>query len=344
MRSVHRTFALLFALGLASCQTAKPSMRLHFVDVGQGDATLIELPCAAVLVDTGGEQNPSFSSNEHLGAYLDRFFAERPELGGRLELLVLTHPHVDHTRGTKLVLERHTPRHIVTNGLERGSGRHGQLAAHRYAEGDGETPARARLQRVRAGQIPPGGLTNEVIDPIECDSVDPELRVLWGALDEEQAGQNGNNHSVVLHLRFGLASVLFTGDLETESIEALLTRHVGHDVLRADVYQVGHHGSHNATTEALVQAMKPKLAVISMGRPDREHRWTAWAYGHPSAKVVALLSPRLSKSSKARTVRVGHGARRFEEETVDRALYATGWDGDVVLEATLDGTWTVVRP
>lgn len=339
----HAGVALGLLLGvlLAGCPSARPSLRLHFLDVGQGDATLLEFPCAAALVDTGGEENADFSGTERLLAYLDRFFARRPELAGRLELLLLTHAHVDHTRGTKAVLERHRPRNVVTNGLERGSGRHGQLAAHRYAE---DPRAEARLERVRARAVPPGGLTSAVVDPIDCDAVDPELRVLWGALEDEEGERNGNNHSVVLHLRFGRASALFTGDLEEASIARLLERHRGHDALAADVYQVGHHGSRNATTPALLDAVRPKLAVISMGPPEREHAWTAWAYGHPHATVVELLDARVERRAPVRTVRVGRGAKQLEPRALGAAVYGTGWDGDVVLEATTDGVWRVVAP
>ncbi len=342
--ALRARLALVALFGLSACSGATVQMRLHFVDVGQGAATLVELPCAAVLVDTGGEQNPSFSGNERLLGYLERFFASRPDLERRLELLLLTHPHIDHTRGTKLVLERFTPRHVVTNGLEKGSGRHGQIAAHRYAEDETKRSGSPRLRTVRAREVPPGGLTDEVIDPIECDSVDPELRVFWGGLDDDENERNGNNHSVVLRVGFGRSSVLLTGDLEVEAIEALLERERSSVALNADVYHVGHHGSKNGTTHALLERVQPKLAVISMGSPEREHMWTAWAFGHPSEVVVALLEDALQAQRTPRRVGLGEGAKQFRTAEIRRAIYATGWDGDVVLEATLDGAWKVVAP
>jgi competence protein ComEC len=330
-----RLFALVLVALLASgCASVGPTMRLHFIDVGQGAATLVEFPCAAVLVDTGGESNPEFSSNEHLSRYLDRFFDERADLGRRLDLLVLTHPHLDHTRGVKMVLERHRPRFIVTNGREDGSGRHGQIAAHAFAS--------AQVEGVRESAVPAGGLSSLVIDPIDCDSVDPELRVLWGSLGEERAEKNGNNHSVVLRVGFGRASVLFSGDLETEMIGELVARHRSSGALDVDVYQVGHHGSYNGTTPELLAAMTPKHAVIAVGRPGRQHMWTAWAFGHPRAPVVDALEAELSETRGPKRVLVGVGTKQFEARVVKRAIYATGWDGDVVLEAGLDGSWHAV--
>ena len=335
---------LLALMVLSACAGPSPRMRLHFVNVGQGAATLLEFPCAAVLVDTGGEQNQSFSGNERLLRYLERFFDTRPDLAQRLELLVLTHPHIDHTRGAKLVLERYPPRHVVTNGREQGSGRHGQIAAHRYAEEETRRTKAPRFRPVRAHEIPSGGLSDAVIDPVACDSVDPELRVFWGGLEDARGETNGNNHSVVLHVRFGRSAALFTGDLEVEAIEELLVRERGSAALRADVYHVGHHGSHNGTTAALLDQVQPEFAVISMGPSTREHPWTAWAFGHPSEKVIRLLEASVRGERTAIPVKLGLGAKRFGPAKLGRAIYATGWDGDLVLEAGLDGTWTVVRP
>src|SRR5689334_18424932 len=90
----------------AKAEEPEETARVHLVDVGQGAATLFELPCGAVLVDTGGERNDGFDSEKALGEYLERFFARRGDLQRRIDLLVLTHPHVDHTRNAPMVAER----------------------------------------------------------------------------------------------------------------------------------------------------------------------------------------------------------------------------------------------
>jgi beta-lactamase superfamily II metal-dependent hydrolase len=66
-------------LGLSSAVIAQ-TMRAHFIDVGQGAATLVEFPCAAILIDTGGEKNGEFDSTEALMDYLETFFARRADL------------------------------------------------------------------------------------------------------------------------------------------------------------------------------------------------------------------------------------------------------------------------
>ncbi|MCA9534528.1 MAG: hypothetical protein KC593_12645, partial [Myxococcales bacterium] len=101
---------------------------------------------------------------------------------------------------------------------------------------------------------------------------------------------------------------------------------------------VGHHGSHNATTAALLDALTPVTAVIAMGSPEREAEFSAWAFGHPRREVIDLLTGHVSGRVAPRRVRVATGARTFEEIVLEAAVFGTGWDGDVVIEAYADGT------
>src|SRR5580704_9721657 len=87
---------------------AAGTMRAHFINVGQGSSVLLEFSCAAVLIDTGGETNENFDSVKHLQGYLDDFFARRPELKKTFSLVLITHAHIDHTRGLPMVLSRYT--------------------------------------------------------------------------------------------------------------------------------------------------------------------------------------------------------------------------------------------
>lgn len=133
--SLHRMLRTLLAAALLWVGPAwiayAQTMRVHVIDVGQGAATLVEFPCAAILVDTGGESNEEFKSDDALIAYLDAFFARRADLNKTLQSLILTHPHVDHTRGVKRVISRYKIRNAVTNGTEpKDQGGTGQRALH----------------------------------------------------------------------------------------------------------------------------------------------------------------------------------------------------------------------
>lgn len=359
------TRILVFALCLVSIQTfAASTMRVHAIDVGQGAATLLEFSCGSVLIDTGGEKNDEIDSTEMLVEYLDNFFEHRPDLGGRLTSLVLTHPHSDHTRGVKAVLKHFGPRHAVTNGQTYGSGKWGQIALHEYTSGPdksddtGDDIPFVAVTQERIDQST--GLATTVIDPLACDDVDPRITALWGQMQtvrnwgKDRYGKphfrNNNNHSVVLRIDFGNASLLITGDMEENAIGGLVEQYKNSGLLDVDVYHVGHHGSINGTTRELLNAVTPRIALISMGSADRETSWTAWAYGHPRKEILDMLDKSVSLTRKALTgeaeqlaVLAGSGGRSFTNRTVKKAIFATGWDGDIVLEATTEGNWSIVR-
>lgn len=323
-------------------------MRLHFIDVGQGNSTLVEFPCAAMLIDAGGEMNGDFSSNEALVSYLDDFFQSRPDLNKTFASLILTHAHIDHTRGVKDVLSRYKVLNAVTNGHESGSGKFGQIALHKKVAAGEETPnpgddigyTAAIVDDIPKDQ----GLTNAIIDPIKCDNVDPKVTVLWGATTRNPNWsaadlKNENNHSVAVRIDFGKSSVLFTGDMEDAAIPDFVAHYKNSQLLKVDVYEVGHHGSHNATTEQMLRAMKPHIAVISMGDSSRQDMWTAWAYGHPRRVTINLLQRFVQDVTPARNQLVADGAKKFRRAKITRAIYGTGWTGSVVLEADTNGSW-----
>jgi competence protein ComEC len=350
--------ALAFVLWLtlaAAAPAQTQTMRVHVIDVGQGAATLVEFPCAAMLIDTGGELSKEFDSVDKLESYLEDFFFARTDLKRTFHSLILTHPHIDHTRGVSRLLDRYKILNAVTNGQEPDDigGTPQKLLHRRIAQTEMSSDPNDDIGFVAAevDQIPANtGLTNGVIDPIKCDTVDPKITVLWGALDRRPSGwsseefRNENNHSVVTRIDFGAASLLVTGDLEFDGIDSLLEHYAGSKLLDADVYQVGHHGSFNATTSALLRAVTPKIAVIAMGPHDREDDFTAWAHGHPRKATVERLEDHVTGTRDRMPRQVATGQRRFEPMPIDKAIYATGWDGSVVLETDTAGTWKVIKP
>jgi len=318
-----------------------PRVRVHFIDVGQGDATLIEAPCGTVLIDAGGENE---QTTEHLLKTLDAVFAKREDK--RLDLLLLTHPHIDHLRAIPEVLERYRPRNIIDNGQPGEAGDHGGAtrdevdAILKYADRPPANAGEVAIQRIHVRDLPRGpGMVSAVIDPLACSPVDPRFEVFWGEFGSTARGfDNANNHSVVVKLSYGETSALFTGDLQDAGIQELLGR-ADRSALDADIYQVGHHGSHNGTTRGLLYAVSPAYAVISMGPADRQGGFTAHAHGHPRREIVDMLESELSaQRNEPVDVPVATGQRTFTNTRIYKALYATGWDGDVVMELFADGT------
>ena len=313
------------------------TMRVHLIDVGQGAATLVEFSCGAVLVDTGGESNDMFDSEQRLLHYLDRFFKIRPHLHSTLALLVLTHPHIDHTRSAMAVFRRYKVQNVVTDGMTTSSG--GVEAADLMAAAE---RARVAQERVLGRDVPPHGVHDRIVDPISCADGDPDIRAFWGAVTSRDVGwdadglDNANNDSVVMRFRLGKASFLITGDLEQDGIAEVVKRFGGE--LRADVYEVGHHASWNATTKALLDAIQPQVALISMGRVEREDTWSAWAYGHPRIEAIELLEAALTGPRRAPVHEpIGLGPKQFHDREITAPIYATGWDGNVTLTLYADG-------
>lgn len=322
----------------AGRDTTRPNMRVHVIDVGQGAATLVEFSCGAILIDTGGESNRLFDSTDNLMRYLKAFFDSRPDLDDTIALLVLTHPHIDHTRGAQVLFGEYKIQNLVTDGRTGSSGGKQQLAAIRAAHRQ-HVPDEV----IHTAAISPAGLTSPVIDPIACPDGDPDIRVLWGAVDDAPGDwdrkdiENENNESVVVRVSLGASSILITGDLERD--EAMVKKFASTHLLDADVYEVGHHGSYNASSEELLSAISPKVAVIGCGPYDRKWVWTGYVYGHPRAVTVERLVNHLAGGPPRppTVVPVASGVRRFEGRDLTAPLYATGWDGDVIVTMYASG-------
>jgi competence protein ComEC len=207
-------------------------LHVHFLDVGQGDAILVETPKGRqVLVDGG----PSPS------AVLSQLGGRLPFWDRTLDMVVLTHPDDDHITGLVEVLDRYE----VEIALFREVGCE-EAICRRWDRLLDEKQIRRHQAEV--------GLDVELEDGVRLEVLHP------GA--ELTAGEGFNNNSVVTRLTHGKISVLLTGDIETAAERALLERG---DNLRSSVLKVAHHGACGSSSAGFLEAADPEVAVISVG-------------------------------------------------------------------------------
>ncbi|MFI5161241.1 MAG: ComEC/Rec2 family competence protein [Sphingobacteriales bacterium] len=325
------------------------AMYAHFINVGQADATLLEFPCGAILIDAGAQDA---NYEQQLLQYLRNFFARRRDLNNTLDLVFVTHCHIDHNLALDSVVADFHVREYIDNGVQTGSGRRNQLWLEKNAARLHIVSTSYSYEQATAdGQH--RGITNDTIEPLHCSVVTPQIYVLSGRFAHMPVGwskvvfNDGNNHSLVIKVVFGKASFLFTGDLETDGIQQVMNYYAASGTLDVDVLRVGHHGSVNATTAAYLNAVTPLYAVISCGQwnygigpPPKA--FTTYTYGHPGGQTIDLLSAVIPGN---RTIAVkekaGYGAKIFRDITVSKNIFATPWDGTVTIEATSDGSYTV---
>jgi len=216
------------------------TLTVSVIDVGQGDAILLQLPGGTSMLVDAGPRTPTFDAGQRVVAPLLR------RLGvDRITYLVLTHAHADHAGGLDGVL-RSVPVDTI-------------LSSSWVDPGGRAVPSR----RLAAGTC---------IKP----TPDSRIYVLWPG-EVEPALTGANNRSVVLKLVFGEFTMLLTGDAEA-AVERRMVEQYG-AFMRSGVMKVAHHGSCSGSSADFLRAVRPQLAVISVGSLNR--------FGHPSATVIS---------------------------------------------------------
>ncbi len=219
--------AVVVIAGAVRAPPAARSLVVSALDIGQGDATLIQDRGAAVLIDTGPPDSP----------ILDRLRAAGVE---RLDVLVVTHVQLDHEGGAAAVLGAF-PVGLVLDGRDGNPTPEGdRFASVARLRG-------VRLVRPQAGQRVRAG-------PIALDVLSP--RVEPRAL---HAGQDPNQRAIVAELHDGSFSMLLTSDAESDVL-------LGLPLGSADVLKVSHHGSADPGLPELLRRVRPAIAIIEVGR------------------------------------------------------------------------------
>jgi competence protein ComEC len=284
---VASALAVTVAIWSIAAPAGSGLAELHLIDVGQGDAVAIRTPRGRwLLVDAGRTWEGGDAGRAILVPYLRRF-------GGELALFVLTHPHADHVGGAATILRALHPAAYRDAAFAGGSGSYRRSLAV------------ARELGIAWRRVHPGD--SLAIDGVSVLFLAPDSAWTAGLRDPNLA-------STVALVRYGDVRFLLTGDAETPE-ESWLLAHV-RPQLRADVLKVAHHGSSTSSSAPFLDAVQPRLALVSVGAGN--------GYGHPDGAVMRDLRSRgatvlrtdqlgtIVVATDGRSLRVAAAGRRWE--------------------------------
>lgn len=217
-------------------------LRITILDVGHGNAAVIEMPGGVdMVVDGGGFPGGSFDTGEMLIA---PFLRSRKIMS--IDYMVLSHPQTDHFGGLRFIAEHFRPREFWYNGM------HSPISSYRdliNVVQEAGTIMRASPELPHSSKI--NGVTIEILHPS-------------GNQDESTVTDDSsavNNASLVMRLCYKGTCILFTGDIEKET-EQLLVSEVP-DLISSQILLVPHHGSHSSSTPVFLKTVSPKACIIS---------------------------------------------------------------------------------
>lgn len=250
----------------------------HYLDVGQGDSIFIELPNDETMLIDSGE-------NYH-GASIIKYIEDCGH--DKIDYLVGTHPHSDHIGSMA---------YIVRN-FDIGSVYLPNASTNTYTYEKLLEAVKKKKMKIKNGKAGVNILNDE----------ENSLNVNILAPSDTNV-KNLNNTSIIIKIEYGDTSFLYTGDAETAELKTITA-----DV-SADVLKVGHHGSDTSTPQAFIDAVNPKIAVISVGE-DNE-------YGHPHAKTLKRLENKgceIYRTDLQQTIVVSSDGQNIDVQTGFRTM------------------------
>lgn len=223
---------LLINILLISCSSnsSNNNLKIHYIDVGQGDAILIQVNNKNLLIDAG----PS-TSQENLVSYL------KDNKVKTLDYIIATHPHEDHIGGMANVISNfHIGKFYAPNIIHSSKAFENMIIELQKKKLKVNIIKRGIGHDLDLGK----NATLEVFSPISNNY------------------DNINNYSPIMKITYGSNSFLFTGDAEKEVEEELIKNK---DNIASNVLKLGHHGSSSSTSEIFFNLVSPNISVISLG-------------------------------------------------------------------------------
>jgi len=218
---------------------AGPLLTVRYLNVGQGDATLIRAPGGNTMLIDGGK-TATIAENVVLPAL--RAWNVR-----QLDFMVLTHPDQDHIGGLQRVVETMPVGQVVLTGQLHTTVTYERLLAAISSK-------KLKAIKARIG-------TSLSFDPLLTT-------VILGPNDAAVKGDDTNNASIVMRMTYGKVSFLFIGDAEGPELTTILNSKAD---VRAQLLKLGHHGSSTSTSRSWLRAVAPEVGIISVGENTYGH-------------------------------------------------------------------------
>lgn len=242
----------------------KDILKVYFLDVGQGDAILIETPNGTQALIDAGANNKVINELSEIIPFFDR----------TIDIIIPSHSDLDHIAGFPEILKRFQ----IKNYFDSGFVDEDELNSEIRLLVQNETGI--NIQKINRGQ-------NIILDKEHNIS----LEILWPSVDYET--KENNDRSIVARIDYGETSFLFTGDASSE-IEKILvenseinnsasTTKIGTtNILDVDILKAGHHGSKTSSSLEFLEKVTPELTIISAGKDNK--------FGHPNQEVLDNLN------------------------------------------------------
>ena len=234
-------------------QVTPKDLRIHFLDVNQGDSTFIVTPRGKkILIDGGGSSYSNIGKNTVLPYILDRGYT-------KIDIAIISHMDLDHCDGIIYLMEK-----IKINTVILGKQYERTSNYERFIKIAKER--KINLKRVEEG------------DKIDIEK-DVNIEVLWPNSKKVISENIINNNSLVFKINYKKFSILFTGDIEEIAEKKILEENK--NTLKSTILKVAHHGSKTSTTSEFLKAVNPQYALIGVGKNNK--------FGHPSENTIRKL-------------------------------------------------------
>lgn len=240
-KTLHIILNFILIISLFQCsvnskenaiENNKNTMKVHFIDVGQGDSILIQVNNKNLLIDSGPSE-----SEDNLVKYL------KAQNISKFDYIIATHPHEDHIGNMSYVINNFDVSTFYAPKVENSTKAFETMVESLVRKNLKIKVLKANVKSINLGE-------NVIVDVFSPTS---------------NTYEDLNNYSPIIKISYGDTSFLFTGDAEELSENEVLN--AGFD-LKCDVLKIGHHGSSSSTSEKFLKACNPSITVISVGKDN----------------------------------------------------------------------------